>query len=396
MRVLSRPRSAQALFPHIHSYSSRSNLVLSTCFLRSLTYSRACHQDDIRTERSTMETIKSTIAENMGGIAHKLAAEKDQFSIENDVPDLSGKVALITGGSDGIGYATSFVLLKNNLKKLFIISLSEEVKDNAVEEFRKQLGDDYADRVTWFQCDIGDLPKVTEVAKKIRDQTDRLDIVCLNAARGIMTYQTTDYGVDRHMAVNHIGHVTLTSHLLPLLKKTSENDTVRIQVQGSNAHQSLPKDLRFASVEELNTDLGPNTQYGRSKLANILYARYLDAHLHKSHPNILINATHPGFVETKMSKDDIHEPFPVGGYAMSVGMKPLKKDIWMGCVSTVFAATAAKYSGKYICPPAIEEPGNEAAQDAQLGEELMRLTKQIVREKFGSQSVEKGCPLEDY
>ncbi|KAJ9609606.1 hypothetical protein H2200_005934 [Cladophialophora chaetospira] len=343
-----------------------------------------------------METIKSTIAENMGGIGHKLAADKDQFSIEKDVPDLSGKVALITGGTDGIGYATSFVMLKNNLKKLFLVSLSEEVKDNSVEEFRKQLGSEYADRVTWFQCDMGDLPAVADVAKKISEQTDRLDIICGNAARGIMTYQLTDYGVDRHMAVNHFGHVVLISHLLPLLKKTSEKDTVRIQMQSSNAHQSLPSDLQFASLEELNQDLGPNTQYGRSKLAAILYVRYLDAHLHASHPNILINATHPGFVETKMSVDDIHEPFPIIGYAMSVGMSPLKKDIWMGCVSTVYAATATKSSGKYICPPAIEEPGNEQSQDKNLGEELMRLTKQIVREKFGAQSVDKGCPLQDY
>ena len=351
---------------------------------------------DIRTETTTMETIKSTVAENFGGVAHKVAAEKDQFSIENDVPDLSGKVALITGASEGIGYATAFVLLKNNISKVFIVSMSEEVMDNAVEEFRKQLGTEYADKVTWFQCDLSNLPAVTEVAKKVRDQTDRLDILCLNSARGIMTYQLTDYGVDRHMAVNHIGHVTLTSHLLPLLKKTSEKGTVRIQIQGSNAHQALPKDLKYASVDELNQDLGPNQQYGRSKLANILYARYLDAHLHSSNPNILINATHPGFVETKMSTEDAHEPYPIAGYVMSVGMKPLKKDIWMGCVSTVFAATAAKGSGKYICPPAIEEPGNEQSQDKELGESLMKLTREIVKEKFGAQSVDKGCPLKDY
>jgi hypothetical protein len=54
---------------------------------------------NIRTQSTTMETIKSTIAENMGGISHKLTSEKDQFSIENDVPDLSGKVGLVTGGS---------------------------------------------------------------------------------------------------------------------------------------------------------------------------------------------------------------------------------------------------------------------------------------------------------
>jgi hypothetical protein len=51
---------------------------------------------------------------------------------------------------------------------------------------------------------------------------------------------------------------------------------------------------------------------------------------------------------------------------------------------------------RYICPPAIEEPGNELAQNAELGEALMKLTREIVKEKFGTQSVEKGCPLKDY
>jgi hypothetical protein len=81
---------------------------------------------------------------------------------------------------------------------------------------------------------------------------------------------------------------------------------------------------------------------------------------------------------------------------MSTGMKPFKKDIWQGCVSTVFAATVVQKSGLYICPPAIEEPGSKPSQDAELGEQLMRLTREIVKEKFGGQSVDKGCPLQDY
>jgi NAD(P)-dependent dehydrogenase (short-subunit alcohol dehydrogenase family) len=343
-----------------------------------------------------MDAIKSTIAENFGGAAHSVADQSDQFDIKKDVPDLSGKVALITGGSEGIGYATAYTLLKANVAKIFIVSISEDVKDEAVESVRTQLSSEHADRITWFQCDMSDLTAVADVAKQVRSQTDRLDIYCQNAARGIMTYQTTSYGIDRHMAVNHIGHVVLTSHLLPLLKSTSEKSTVRIQIQASNAHQATPSDCKFASIEELNTDLGPNGQYGRSKLAGILYARYLDRHLHSSHSKILINATHPGFVDTKMSTEDIHEPYPILGYGMSKGMQPFKKDIWMGCVSTVFAATKTETSGKYICPPAIEEPGSELAQDEQLGERLMELTRNIVKEKFGQESVDKGCPLKDY
>lgn len=348
------------------------------------------------TKNRTMEAIKSTIAENFGGVAHSLAIPEHQFDIEKDIPDLSDKVAVITGGSEGIGYAAGFMMLKNNLSKLFVVSMNQKVMDGALNDISEKLGAQYAQKVTWLQCDMGDLPRVVKVAKVISEQTSRLDILCLNAARGIMTYQVTEEGLDRHMQVNHVGHVTLTSHLLPLLKKTAEKGTVRIQAQSSNAHQGTPSNCKFASIDEMNQDLGPNGQYGRSKLANALYMRYLATHLSKSHPNILANATHPGFVETKMSKDDIHEPYPIMGYGMSVGMNPLKKDQWMGATSTLFAATKTEKTGEYICPPAIPEPGNQLMQDAELGEQLMKLTDEIVREKWGVQSVDKGCTLKAY
>jgi NAD(P)-dependent dehydrogenase (short-subunit alcohol dehydrogenase family) len=147
---------------------------------------------------------------------------------------------------------------------------------------------------------------VAETAKDIASKTDRLDILILNAARGIMTYQLTDYGVDRHMAVNHFGHVILTSHLMPLMKKTAkEGDLVRIVTLGSNAHQATPSDCQFATLEELNTDLGPNGQYGRAKLAQMLYAKFLSKHLTQGNePKILANTVHPGFVDTKASQED--------------------------------------------------------------------------------------------
>src|ERR1700761_845270 len=95
--------------------------------------------------------------------------------------------------------------------------------------------------------------------------------------------------------------------------------------------------------------------YGRSKLAAILYSKYLARHLTTSHPNILANATHPGVVETKMSKDDIMEPYPLGGYAMKYGLAPFKKDQFEGALTGLYAATVTEKSGQYICPPAIVE-----------------------------------------
>lgn len=220
-------------------------------------------------------------------------------------------MAVVTGGSQGIGYGVTHTLLKNGIAKVFILSTTEEAVKGAKEAIAKEMGQQYADRTVWKQCDLGDWHRTVEVAEEIKKETDRLDILVNNAGRGVMTYQLTDYGVDRHMAVNHMGHVALTSHLLPLLKETAKKgNVVRIVNQSSNLHEQTPKETRFDSLDELNTDLGAKAQYARSKLAAILYSRYFDRKVTQAgNPNVLMNASYPGFVSTKMSKEDIHEPF---------------------------------------------------------------------------------------
>ncbi|KAM0261734.1 hypothetical protein ACHAPA_009628 [Fusarium lateritium] len=330
---------------------------------------------------SIIDSVKNTIAENFGGPADQLATH--QFSL-SEVPDLSGKVAVVTGGSEGIGYGVTHTLLDHGISELFVLSLSEEVVKGAKKSVAEELGQEKADRTEWIQCDLSNWAEVKKVAEQIKKSTDRLDILVNNAGRGIMTYQLSSYGVDLHLAINHFGHVLLTSYLLELLKKTAEeHGTVRIVNQASNAHQGAPGDVKFESLDELNQDLGPNPQYGRSKLANILYTRYFDRHVTKGgFPKVLMNCSHPGFVSTRQSTEHIHEAYPLAGYAMSIGMEPFKKDQFQGATSSVYAATITDKSGQYICPPAVPESGNEKSQDEQLGEQLMELTRKIVSEKF--------------
>lgn len=344
-----------------------------------------------------IQAAKNTIAENLGEKwipgAHQLAPEDQRFSLE-EVPNLSGKVAVVTGGSEGIGYGCTHTLLSHNIEKLFIISQQQDIVEDAIAAIRQEMGEDKAKRVVWMQCDLSDWEQTGKTAFEISAQTDRLDILINNAGRGIMTYQLAKNGIDLHMATNHFGHVVLTSHLLPLLKSTAANGTkVRIVQLGSNLHEQTPTATAFASTEELNTDLGAQAQYARSKLATILYAKYLHRHLHPSHPNILSNAVHPGIVETRQSTQHIHEAFPLLGYGMSVGAAPFKKTQFEGCVSALFAATTTLRSGQYVCPPAIVEQGSDKANDEALGERLMALTVRLVREKTRTESVEKGCPL---
>ncbi|KAF2415373.1 NAD(P)-binding protein [Tothia fuscella] len=340
-----------------------------------------------------METIKQTIAQNLTG-GNKVANPEDQFTVDQ-VPDQSGKVAVVTGGSEGIGYGCTHTLLSKNISKLYILSPTKEVVEGAMDALKSEMGDDVAKRVQWLQCDLGDWNQAADMAKKISNSTDRLDILLNNAARGIMTAQLTPSRVDQHMALNHIGHVVLTSHLLPLMKKTAENgNTVRIVNQGSNAHEQAPKDVKFESLEEINKDCGPTQQYGKSKLAVMLHTKYLARHLASTHPNILANCTHPGIIDSKQTKQDILEAYPLGGYLMKYGMAPFRKNQFEGCIPMMFAGTKTEKSGQYICPPAIVEEGSPLYNDEQLGESLMKLTRELVKQK--TQAAENGCPLKDY
>ncbi|GAB7364997.1 hypothetical protein MBLNU230_g5780t1 [Neophaeotheca triangularis] len=341
-----------------------------------------------------METIKTTLAENLGP-AHGLASGDQAFSLDQ-VPDLSGKVALVTGGSEGIGFGCTHTLLSHGVSKLFILSLRLEKAEEAMKAISEEFGPNVKDRITWLPCDLSDWQETAKIADQVSKATDRLDILINNAARGIMTQQfAPSNGIDQHMALNHMGHVVLTSHLLPLLKKTAESgNTVRITCLASNVHENAPEETAFASIDELQKNYGPMAQYGRTKLANLLYAKYLAKHLTASHPNILANATHPGIVDTAQTNEHIHEPFPLLGYGMSVGLKAFRKDQFQGCVSTMYASTVCEDSGLYITPPKIVEKGSPKANDMELAERLMELTREVVNDKLNAEG--KGCPMRDY
>lgn len=146
-----------------------------------------------------MEAVKQTIAQNLGSDeSHKLVSEDQQFDLA-DTPSLEGKVAVVTGGSEGIGYGISHTFLSKGISKLFLLSVSKDVVDGALDAIKQDLGEEAANKVTWLQCDLSDWHATKETADKIASSTDRLDILVNNAARGIMTYQITSYGVDRHV-----------------------------------------------------------------------------------------------------------------------------------------------------------------------------------------------------
>lgn len=336
---------------------------------------------------TNMESIKHTIAENLGvaptlsGDPHQLVDPQHRFSLD-EVGDLSGKVALVTGGSEGIGFGCTHTLLKHNIDKVFVLSLSEEIISQAKEAFTKddELPQNAAARIVWKQCDLTDWKRVQQVAQEVRSETDRLDILIANAAKGIMTHALDRNGIDSHMSINHLGHVVLIDALLPLLNKTvNEHQTkVRVVSLSSNLVEQTPKECEFNSEEDFKSDIGPQPLYARSKMADLQFSRYLNRKYSLAgHSDVIFNACHPGVVATRQTNVWIHEPFPILGYGMNL-LNPIKKDIFQGCVSAMYSATQPTKGGNYICPPAVPEDGPDKSRDEAMQDRLVRLSKEII------------------
>jgi NAD(P)-dependent dehydrogenase (short-subunit alcohol dehydrogenase family) len=382
--------------------------------------------------KSKMQKLATAAAETLGVPANALVPPESRFSLA-DVPDLSGRVAVVTGGTEGVGFGVVHTLLAHNVARVFILSRSAKVFD----EFKRHilheakapastsapesspttaaasssseeaappspspsapLGHDPLSRVTWKACDLSHPREVVAVAAEILAETDRLDMLVNCAGRGIMTPQLSDDGIDLNMAINHVGHALLTARLLPLLKDTADRlraqhpadapgapPAVRITNVSSVSHESAPRHVAFHALDEINANHGPNAQYGQSKLATLLHARWLARNLTPHHPNLLVNASHPGVVDTRQSRDHIREPWPVAGQLVRA-LKPAKKDVFDGCISTVFCATATTASGQYVCPPAVVEDGSPLSRDEALADRLMVLTARLLEDR--------QCPL---
>ncbi|SPO26008.1 uncharacterized protein UTRI_02282 [Ustilago trichophora] len=145
---------------------------------------------------------------------------------------------------------------------------------------RRTAPTDAASRIVWKQCDLTDWKHVQQVGREITDETDRLDILIANAAKGIMSFALDRNGIDSHMSINHLGHVVLIDALLPLLDKTTKTFQAKVRVVSlsSNLAAQTPKDVEFSGDADFKTDIGPQSLYARTKLANLLFSRYLNRH----------------------------------------------------------------------------------------------------------------------
>ncbi|KZT54609.1 NAD(P)-binding protein [Calocera cornea HHB12733] len=313
----------------------------------------------------------------------------------SSLPDLSGKVAVVTGGSAGLGKYIAMGLALANAKVL-IAAPKDEYGDQAAEEINKAVQEERKHgRAFFLPVDLGCLSEVKSLAERI-NREERLDLCFWNAGIGIAPYGLTKDGLANHFQINHLSHFYLTDKLLPLLRKTVEREdvkpgAVRIVSTASENHRMARSDVKFENLEEVNGDGDPNRLYSRSKLMNILFTKELVRRVLAPEGNkIMALAVHPGVVHTDQQKGAEEAYGPLGTVLRGAAALFFKSPD-VGAESSLWAATApevceggteSEFQGAYVTEP-YGKTGTETdqAKDEALANKLWVLSEKTLKDK---------------
>lgn len=291
--------------------------------------------------------------------------------------DLTGKTAIITGANSGIGLEAAKVLAGRGAHIIMAVR-SKEKGEAAREEIRTIHP---LSQVEVMHLDVADLQSVRFFSEQIRSRFDSLDLLINNAGVMMPPYTKTKDGFELQFGGNHLGHFSLTGHLLPLLEKTLHSRIVTI---GSLAHNRGVIDF-----DNLDGSKGYQAKkfYNQSKLANMLFAMELDKRLKFHGYQTISVACHPGVSATnifKIGKRDA--PAFLRSYANRFLQPPET-----GALATVYAATMPHLTGgEYIGPdgkgnrkgfPALELP-HPAALDSRTAEKLWDVSEKLTGVAF--------------
>ncbi|CAH0036496.1 unnamed protein product, partial [Clonostachys rhizophaga] len=223
---------------------------------------------------------------------------KINFQLERDVPELTGKVLLVIGGTKGLGAGAVSLLAKRNPAKIYITGRDEAAAQrviNQAQEYGSQ------SEITFLSCDQTSLESVQQAADAFLAKESRLDVLMANA--GIMAAPPglTKDGYEMHFGVNHLAHALLIQKLFPVLEETANvHGDARVIMLSSLGFVLAPfsQGIVFGDLkkEQDYMFLGPLQRYGQSKLANMLYGRELA----RRYPKVTTIVIHPGEVKTSL------------------------------------------------------------------------------------------------
>jgi NAD(P)-dependent dehydrogenase (short-subunit alcohol dehydrogenase family) len=261
-----------------------------------------------------------------------------------DIPDQSGRIAVVTGANSGLGLVIARELAREGA--LVVLACRN------MEKGRAALADVAAaasgPEPELEELDLASLSSVRSFAERFKAGHDHLDLLINNAGVMASPRRHTADGFELHLGTNHLGHFALTNLLLPLMEG---RDDARVVTLSSNAH----KTVRGIAFDNLNGDRHYFrwNAYGQSKLANLLFALELDRRLRARGSTVKSLAAHPGYAATNLQS--AAAPL-VDRLAMKVANAVVAQSDEMGALPPLYAATEPGLpGGTYAGPDGIGE-----------------------------------------
>lgn len=302
---------------------------------------------------------------------------------EEEIPNLAGKTFLVTGTNSGVGFGTTKVLLRHGANVL--MACRSPTKCQAALEVLEGSKIKASQTLECLQVNLSSLKDVHRFGKQFAESGRKLDSLILNAGIMFTPHELTEDGLEVQWAVNHVAHFLLAKQLLPSMKPKSTIVSV-----ASNLHflASLSSSaLSGQGVDDISDFSNPATsnrfvQYGRAKLANILFAKELARRLEKQPGGILVNAVHPGAVQSELTKS-----LPWWIYNQAKFAQNLLFWTEEQAALTVIACAwndklfQQRVTGQYFVPVGRLDHGSAFAQNQTLARSWYEQTEQLLAKK---------------
>ena len=280
--------------------------------------------------------------------------------------DLNGKTAVVTGANSGLGFETMRVLAKRGAH---VIGTARN------REKAEQASAAVAGKTTPVVLELTDFDSVNRCVETIQTLAPALDILICNA--GIMQLPTLEVvnGVEKQLAVNHLGHFLLATQLIDQVKAAEQGRVVMVSSAG---YKWAPDGgIEFDNLDG-SKGYDPTKAYGQSKLANALFALELSERLRGSAATA--NAIHPGVINTNLGR---HFPAWKRVLAGLIGWT-FMKSVEQGAATCCYVAThpsLATVSGHYFedCNPVL--PEGPYMRDKALAAKLWEVSEQLIRQQ---------------
>jgi NAD(P)-dependent dehydrogenase (short-subunit alcohol dehydrogenase family) len=262
-----------------------------------------------------------------------------------DIPDQSGRVAVITGANSGLGYHTALELARNGAR-VVVASRSDVRGKEAVARIIAEVPDADLDL---RGLDLASLADIRTFADGVASAYPSIDLLINNAGVMAIPRSTTADGFEMQLGTNHLGHFALTGLLLPNLLATSK---ARIVTVSSTAHK--PGHINFDDLMSEQRYRKWNV-YSNTKLANLLYTYELQRKLAAAGSSVIAVAAHPGTSATNLvtvsAQDNI-----IKRLVMPAGARLISQSAAKGALPQLYAATASDVAGgEYFGPNGIAE-----------------------------------------